>query len=440
MRVGMITLGCAKNTVDTEIMLGDLQARGYRFTDQPADANVLIVNTCGFIEAAKQESIDTILEMAQWKEEGCCQALIVTGCLTQRYGAEILEEIPEVDAVLGTGTFGQLSAVIDRVLQGERVLLVADPSYDYDTVTSRLRVTPRGSAYVKIAEGCDHRCAYCAIPLIRGPYRSRSRESIVQEVSRLAAEGVQEINLIAQDTTRYGLDRYGRLELTALLQELLKIDGPAWYRLLYLYPTFFNEELLDLIARQERVLDYLDLPLQHISPRILRDMQRPDDPDSIRRLLYRVRERVSDITLRTAFIVGFPGETDDDVAMLADFMREIQFDHVGVFTYSQEEGTLAASRPDQIPEAAKEERRDFLMMEQQPISLARNRRYIGRTIEVLVEKRWPAGDGVIGRGRKDAPEVDGLVYVRGTDAAPGKIIPCDVQEAQEYDLLGVLHK
>ena len=437
LKVGMITLGCAKNTVDTEIMLANLKDHGYEFTANPAEAHILVINTCGFIQAAKEESIETILEMAAWKEQGVCRLLLVTGCLTQRYGQEILAEMPEVDAVLGTGMLDQLPLVIEKALAGERVCAVSQPTFDYDTAGGRLRVTPHYSAYLKIAEGCDHRCAYCAIPLIRGKYRSRSQESIVKEVESLAREGVQEINLIAQDVTRYGLDRYGRHALTDLLRQVLKVEGPAWFRLLYAYPTNFTSELVELMASEPRLLEYIDLPLQHISPRILKAMRRPDNPEQVRRLLNRLREAMPEITLRTTFIVGFPGETDQDVEQLAKFMQEFQFDHVGVFTYSREEGTAAADMPEQIPEAISHERRDYLMSIQAPISLGRNERYVGRTIEVLVEEDWSDGNGIIGRGRKDAPEVDGLVYVRNTEARPGQIILAHIEQALEYDLVGV---
>lgn len=437
LKVGMITLGCAKNTVDTEIMLAGLRAQGYELTNDPAIADVLVVNTCGFIQAAKEESIETILEMATWKDKGSCRLLLVTGCLTQRYGQEILDEMPEVDAVLGTGMLDQLAQVIRRVQAGERVCAVAEPTFDYDATAERLRVTPQYSAYLKIAEGCDHRCAYCAIPLIRGKYHSRSQESIVREVEALAREGVQEINVIAQDVTRYGQDRYGRFELPNLMRQLLQIPGPAWFRLLYAYPTHFSPELIELMRSEPRILEYVDLPLQHISPNILKAMRRPDNPEQVRRLLYGLREAMPQITLRTTFIVGFPGETEQDVELVADLMREICFDHVGVFTYSREEGTVAADMPNQISAAISQERRDYLMSLQVPISLARNERYLGQTIEVLVEEHWPDGKGIVGRGRKDAPDVDGLVYVHNSQARAGEIILADIQQALEYDLVGV---
>ncbi len=436
----MITLGCAKNTVDAEIMLGDLKERKFIITNNPAEADILIVNTCGFIETAKQESINTVLEMAEWKENGNCKALIVTGCLTQRYGEEILAEMPEVDGVFGTGTFHRLVEGIERVLSGERVLLVGEATFDYETAGKRLRVTPNHSAYVKIAEGCNNRCSYCAIPLVRGDFHSRSKEHIVEEVRALAQEQVVEVNLIAQDTTRYGLDRYGSFELTNLLRDLIRVDGVAWYRLLYCYPTHFTDELIELIATEDRVLNYLDLPLQHINPRILKDMRRPHDVEAIRSLLNRLRERIPDLTLRTSFIVGFPGETEAEFQELAEFLQDMQFDHVGVFTYSQEEGTAAASRDDQIAESVKEQRRDHLMRLQQPISRARNQRFAGRTIEVLVEEAWREGKGITGRSRKDAPDVDGLVYVRDCSAKPGELILVDVEAARDYDLLGVIHR
>jgi ribosomal protein S12 methylthiotransferase len=433
----MITLGCAKNTVDTEIMLASLEKQGHVFTPEASQAEILVVNTCGFIEAAKQESLSAILEMAGWKESGECRALIVTGCLTQRYGQQIIDEMPEVDGVLGTGNFHLLPEVIERVFRGERVLLIGKPSFDYDQVTDRLRVTPNHSTYVKVAEGCDNCCTYCAIPLIRGGYRSRRPENIRQEVAQLAESGVREVNLIAQDTTRYGFDLFGRLELPDLLRSLLTIPGPSWFRLLYCYPTHFTDELIDLLASEPRLVNYLDIPLQHISPRVLAEMNRPSDPNQVRGLIAKLRERITDLTLRTTFIVGFPGETEADVQMLADFLQEMEFDHVGVFVYSQEEDTVAGARSDQVPLEVREARRDRLMALQRPISRRRNQRFVGRTIEVLVETSWPAGRGVIGRGRKDAPEVDGLVYVRDFAAVPGSLINVHIEQARDYDLVGV---
>lgn len=434
----MVTLGCAKNTVDTEIMLADLCEHGHVFTARAEQADVLVINTCGFIEAAKQESLNTILEMAEQKQTGRCRALIVTGCLTQRYGEQIMQELPEVDGVLGTGNFHLISEVVERALAGERVLEITAPTFDYDQFSQRLRVTPAHSAYVKVAEGCDNCCSYCAIPLVRGGYHSRRLESIHQEVSRLAAEGVKEINLIAQDTTRYGWDLSGQLQLPQLLRSLLTIPGPAWFRLLYCYPTHFTDELIELLASQSRLVSYLDIPLQHISPRILREMNRPDDADQVRQLLQRLRQRIPDLTLRTSFIVGFPGETDDDFQLLEDFVREVEFDHVGVFAYSQEEGTAAGARPDQVDLAVREQRRERLMAVQRPISRRRNQRLVGRNLEVLVEAEWSAGAGVVGRGRKDAPDVDGQVYVRDANVAVGSLVQVSIQVARDYDLVGVL--
>ncbi|MGI6357483.1 MAG: 30S ribosomal protein S12 methylthiotransferase RimO [Bacillota bacterium] len=441
MKVGMITLGCAKNTVDTEIMLADLKQRAYQIVSDPSQAEVLVINTCGFIEAAKRESLETILEMAGWKQDGDCQSLIVTGCLTQRYGKQIMEDMPEVNGVLGTGNFHRLDEVIQRTLSGERVLLIEQPTFDYDQVRPRLRVTPAHSAYVKIAEGCDNRCSYCAIPLVRGGYRSRKQESILSEVAQLAAQGTVEINLIAQDTTRYGQDRNGQLLLPGLLRSLLTIPGPSWFRLLYGYPTHFTDELIELLATEPRLVKYLDVPLQHISSRILREMNRPDDVEQVRRLIRKLRQRIPDLTLRTTFIVGFPGEQESDVQLLAEFMQEMEFDHVGVFAYSQEEGTAAAQRQDQVPPTVREQRRQRLMALQQPISRRRNQRFVGRTIPVLVEGNWPAGNGVFGRGQKDAPEVDGLVYVHDAQGTqPGTIIDVEICAAKDYDLVGVARK
>lgn len=433
----MLTLGCAKNTVDTEIILGDLSRRGYTFTPNPAEAEILIINTCGFIEAAKQESVDTILEMAEWKRKGKCRVLVVTGCLSQRYGEQLLADMPEVDGVFGTGSFNLLPEKLPALLQGERLLLVDSPSFDYDAAPTRLRVTPNHSAYVKIAEGCDNRCSYCAIPLVRGSYRSRRRESILQEIRGLVAEGVQEINLIAQDTTRYGLDIYGNYALVELLDEVLKQAGPSWLRLLYCYPTHFTDELIELIAKEDRILNYLDIPLQHASPRILKDMKRPSDLEACKKLLHKLRQAVPDLTLRTSFIVGFPGEQEEDVEILESFMREMKFDHVGIFTYSQEEDTEAGVRTDQISAKIKTARKERLLAVQREISAERNQRFLGKEIEVLIEKAWPEGKGVIGRSRKDAPEVDGVVYIPDCSIPVGRLTTVTVVEAHEYDLVGV---
>lgn len=433
--IGVISLGCTKNQVDTEIMQGLLLKAGHMFVTDHATAEVILVNTCGFIEAAKTESIETILTAAGYKA-GNCRVLVVAGCLSQRYARELMDEIPEIDAMVGTNTFKHVVQAIEAVLAGGRPIYVDDSRYDYSDIVDRTS-TLSYSAYVKVAEGCDNRCSYCAIPLIRGDFYSRPPGSIVDEVKALAAGGVREINLIAQDTTRYGLDLYGKLALPDLLRELLTVEGPDWYRLLYCYPAHITEELLELMAHERRILNYIDLPLQHISQPILDAMGRRGSAAEIRRLIRRMRELMPDIVLRTTFIVGFPGETDSEFNLLRDFVRETQFDHVGVFQYSAEEGTDAQQMADHVPEAIKEQRFHELMSLQQEISRENNRRYLGRIITVLVEKNWAPGSGVIGRAEKDAPDVDGRVFVRDTKAESGDIIKVCVTKTADYDLWGV---
>ena len=347
-----------------------------------------------------------------------------------------MDEIPEIDAMVGTNTFKHVVQAIEGVLTGGRPIFIDDSRYDYSDIVDRT-TTLSYSAYVKVAEGCDNRCSYCAIPLIRGDFHSRPLSSIVDEVRALAADGVREVNLIAQDTTRYGLDLYGKLALPALLRELLTVKGPEWYRLLYCYPAHITDELLQLMAHERRILKYMDLPLQHISQPILTAMGRRGSAVEIRRLIRRMRELMPDIVIRTTFIVGFPGETDLDFSLLHDFVRETRFDHMGVFQYSAEEGTGAHQMTDHVPETIKRQRFQDLMSLQQRISRENNRRYLGRIITVLVEASWATGNGVIGRAEKDAPDVDGKVFVRDTKAQSGDLIEVCVTKTADYDLWGV---
>jgi len=440
--VKIISLGCAKNLVDSEVMSGLLNESGYSFTEDDQDADVLVINTCGFIDAAKEESIGAIVEATRYKKEGACKALVVTGCLAQRYKDEILAEIPEIDGIIGTGEVSRIAEVIREALQGKKPAIVTLPSYLYDHNTPRILSTPKYSAYIKVAEGCNNRCAYCAIPLIRGEYRSRPVESVVTEAVRLAGQGVREINLIAQDTTRYGLDIYGEYKLPILLRSLAEIDELSWIRILYAYPTHFTDELIDVIAGEDKVCKYLDIPLQHADDDILLAMHRQGSRRDILKLVEDLRKKIPGLALRTSLIVGFPGETEDKFRTLANFIRDVQFDKVGVFTYSPEEGTPAAKMPGQISDEIKEGRKDRLMRIQQDISLARNNAKIGSIISVLIEGKEASENEIyVGRSEFDAPEVDGVIFVNGRALAPGDIVQVRVTHAYEYDLIGeVIHE
>ena len=380
----MVSLGCAKNLVDSEIMLGMLRDAGYEITSDSQEADAIIVNTCSFIGPAKEESIDTILEMAEYKSQGNCRALIVTGCLSQRYGEELMEEMPEVDAVVGTGDFDQIVNILNSALEGRRTTQIGDKNISYEKELPRMLSTGGYSAYVKIAEGCDHRCAFCVIPSLRGRFRSRSLESIVTEVMGMAVQGTKEINLIAQDTSAYGIDLYGKPQLPELLRRLAQIEGIEWIRVLYTYPANLTDELLEVMATEPKVCKYLDIPLQHANGNILRRMRRPADQLRIKELIEKIRRRIPDITLRTTLIVGFPGETEAAFAELCQFVSEIEFDHVGVFPYSREEGTEAYDMEGQVDEEVKLQRRDKLMQIQQGISWRKNRR-VDKIYPVLIE-------------------------------------------------------
>lgn len=433
--VGVVSLGCAKNLVDSEVMLGILQESGMAFTHDPADADILVVNTCGFIESAKQESIDTILDLARYKEEGRCKALIVAGCLAQRYREELAKEMPEIDAMIGTGDFPRLPEILREALTGKHLVAVGRPEYLYNEQTPRIISTPKHVAYLKIAEGCDNYCSYCIIPALRGRYRSRTLESVINEARKLAAAGTKELILVAQDTTRYGVDLYGRPDLPRLLKELHGLEGLSWIRLLYCYPDTFSDELIETMAALPKVVKYVDLPLQHASDRLLRDMNRRSTQAEARALIGRLRQAMPDVTIRTTFIVGFPGETEEDFAELLTFMRDIRFDRAGVFTYSQEEGTVAAKRPDQIPEALKKKRYHRAMALQQTISQEKNQAWVGRTLRVLTEGHTDQGY-TSGRSFRDAPGIDGLVYFPGK-VPVGEFVTVRIEKGMEYDLVGV---
>ncbi|MBR2215088.1 MAG: 30S ribosomal protein S12 methylthiotransferase RimO [Selenomonadaceae bacterium] len=436
MKAGFVSLGCAKNLIDTEVMLGLLQKHGIEITNRPAKADILIVNTCAFIQSAKEESITTIINMADFKESGRCRSLIVAGCLGERYRQELLDEIPEADAILGTGAWHRIMEAVEETLKGHRVVLVGENETIYDAKTPRIITTPAYTAYVKIAEGCNHACAFCAIPGIRGRFRSRSVEDIREEVAALAAKGVKEINLIAQDTTGYGLDLYGRPQLPQLLQNLAKVDGVEWLRFLYAYPTLFTDELIETIAAEPKICKYVDLPLQHASDRILKAMKRPDTQEKLQALIKKIRENIPGVTLRSTFMVGFPGETEAEYQILRDFVEKMRFDKLGVFTYSREEGTAAYDLPEQVPEEIMQERYHDLMSLQARISQEINESWEGKELDILVEGRDEELENIaIGRSRREAPEVDGCVYIEGdADSQPGDIIRAKVLQGFTYDV------
>lgn len=433
LKVGMISLGCNKNRVDSETALGLLQARGYEFTGDPAEADVLMVNTCGFIGPAKEESIDTIFEMAEYKKTGRCKLLVVTGCLAQRYESALLEEIPEIDILMGVNQYDKLADAIDGALKGKahQSLCQDDLSYfEHD----RVLTTPAYTAYTRIGEGCSNRCTFCAIPLIRGNYRSRPQANILAEIEKLAKQGVREHILVAQDTTRYGTDWQEHTALPELMQRAAAIEGVDWLRVLYCYPDETDERLLDTIASHDNICKYLDIPVQHINDLILKRMHRRGDSGDIRRALRGARER--GLTLRTSIIVGFPGETEEQFSELMDFIAETEFDRMGAFAYSPEEGTPAALMPNQVPEEIKQERLDRLMTLQAGISLKRNQARVGTVEKVLVTDRSAEGY-ILGRSQREAPETDGeIVFTARRLPEIGSFVNVRLTEADTYDLKG----
>ena len=438
MKAGFVSLGCSKNLVDTEMMLGIFREHGIELTPEPAEADILIVNTCAFIESAKEESITTILNMAEYKESGRCRSLIVAGCLGQRYGQELLDDMPEADAIIGTGAWNRIMEAVEESLKGHRVVIAGEDKLLYDEHTPRITTTPAYTAYVKIAEGCNNRCAFCAIPYIRGAYRSRPIEDIRDEVANLAARGVKEIILIAQDTTEYGRDLYGEPQLAKLLRTLCTVEGVHWIRTLYSYPTYFSDELIETIASEPKLVKYVDLPMQHAHDEVLRRMHRPDTQASMRALIEKLRTRIPGVTIRSTFIVGFPGETDAQYQTLRNFLEEMRLDKVGVFTYSREEGTPAYDMPNQVPEDVMQERYHDLMSLQCKISEELNHELEGRELEVLVEGRDEEQANIaVGRSYREAPDVDGQVYIEGdTDSQIGDLVRVRVLQGFTYDVVG----
>lgn len=423
-------LGCEKNRIDTEHMLGLLVEAGYQVDTNEELADYVIVNTCSFIQAAREESVRTLVELAEANKK-----IVITGCMAQHFQDKLLDELPEAVAVVGTGDYHKIVDVIKQVEVGQRVKQIsAQPTYIADETTPRYRTTPEAVAYLRVSEGCDYRCAFCIIPYLRGKQRSRSIESIVKEAENLAAEGVKEIILISQITTNYGIDIYGEPKLAELLRALGKVDIP-WIRMHYAYPTGLTPAVIQAMQETANILPYLDLPLQHSHPEILRAMNRPWQGRVNDKIIDTIKEALPEATLRTTFIVGYPGETDEQFEHLVQFVQRHEFDHVGVFTFSPEEETPAYSLPNQLPQSVMDERRNILMQVQQPISLNKNKAEVGKVVDVLIEQEHPETGELVGRSGRFSPEVDGLVYVKG-DAHLGTIVPVAIRDADVYDLYG----
>lgn len=444
MKIGVVSLGCPKNLVDSETMLGLIHEENYEITNDPSEAEIIIVNTCGFIESAKEESINTILQMAEYKKSGSCKYIIVTGCLSQRYAEELFNELPEADAIAGVEVYDEIGSIIKRVMNGERFIMLerSKPDVIYtskETFLPRILTTPSYTAYLKIAEGCDNCCSYCAIPKIRGPYRSKPMEQVLKEAKALADNGVKELIVVAQDTTRYGEDLPGgKLLLADLLKELNKIESLKWIRVMYCYPNNFTDELIETFASLDKVCKYVDLPLQHASNRLLASMNRYDTTEEVETLLAKLRKRIPGIVIRTTFIVGFPGETDADFEELKEFVEQQRFENAGVFAYSQEEGTVAGAMPNQIPDEIKQERYHELMALQAQISEEIHKDTEGQTLEVLVEGIEEDGSGLhYGRSYREAPDIDGLVFIENPgDIKPGCFVKVNILQGFTYESVG----
>lgn len=444
MKIGIVSLGCPKNLVDSETMLGLIHEEKYEITNDPSEAEIIIVNTCGFIESAKEESINTILQMAEYKKSGSCKYIIVTGCLSQRYAEELFNELPEADAIAGVEVYDEIGSIIKRVMNGERFIMLerSKPDVIYtskETFLPRILTTPSYTAYLKIAEGCDNCCSYCAIPKIRGPYRSKPMEQVLKEAKALADNGVKELIVVAQDTTRYGEDLPGgKLLLSDLLKELNKIESLKWIRVMYCYPNNFTDELIETFASLDKVCKYVDLPLQHASNRLLASMNRYDTREEVETLLAKLRKRIPGIVIRTTFIVGFPGETDADFEELKEFVEQQRFENAGVFAYSQEEGTVAGAMPNQIPDEIKQERYHELMALQAQISEEIHKDTEGQTLEVLVEGIEEDGSGLhYGRSYREAPDIDGLVFIENPgDIKPGCFVKVNILQGFTYESVG----
>lgn len=437
MNILFVSLGCDKNLVDSEVMLGLIREKGYNITNDEKEADIIVVNTCCFINDAKEESIQTILEMAEYKKTGNLKALIVTGCLAERYKAEIQEEIEEVDAVLGTSSYENIVEVIDDVLVGKKIQNFNDVNYLPSKKSNRVNTTGGFFSYLKIAEGCDKHCTYCIIPKVRGNYRSVPMEKLIDEAKMLEASGVKELILVAQETTLYGVDIYGKKSLPALLKEFCKIDGIEWIRILYCYPEEITDELIQVMKEEDKICNYLDMPIQHAADGILKRMGRRTNKQELLDIVSKLRKNIPDISLRTTLISGFPGETKEDHEEVLDFIDEVEFDRLGVFTYSPEDDTPAAKMESQIREETKIARRDEIMELQQEISYELSEKMVGKTLKVLIEGKLPEDNIFIGRTYKDAPNVDGYIFVKSDrELMSGEFVNALVTGAKEYDLMG----
>ena len=437
MKIFFVSLGCDKNLVDSEVMLGLLTKEGFTLTNDETQADIIVVNTCSFIHDAKQESINTLLEMAEYKKSGSAKVLIAAGCLAQRYQQEILDEIEEVDAVVGTTGYGDICKVVNDVLEGKRLLNIRSLAELPLTDAKRVITTGGYSSYLKIADGCDKHCSYCIIPKIRGEYRSYPKEAILKEANELAAAGVRELNIVAQETTMYGKDLYGKKVFHELLRDLCKIEGIDWIRILYCYPEEITDELIQVMKEEKKICHYLDLPIQHASDAILKKMGRRTNKQQLMDIIAKLRKEIPDIALRTTLITGFPGETWEQHEELMEFVETMRFDRLGVFTYSAEEDTAAALMPNQVDEDVKVQRQEELMMLQQEIAFEISESMIGRTLDVLVEGRLPEEGIYIGRTYKDAPDVDGYIFITAEEEIiSGDIVRVKVTGSNEYDLVG----
>lgn len=439
MKILFISLGCDKNLADSEEMLGLLTARGHEIVDDETQADAIVINTCCFIKDAKEESVETILEMAEYKKTGSCHALVVTGCMAQRYQKEIIQEVPEVDAVLGTTSYGDIVKALEEAVAGNHFEEFRDIDYLPDTGSKRVLTTGGHFGYLKIAEGCDKHCTYCIIPKLRGRFRSVPMERLIAQAEDMAEQGVKELILVAQETTVYGKDLYGKKSLHILLKKLCEIRGIRWIRILYCYPEEIYDELIETIRDEKKICHYLDIPIQHASDRILKRMDRRTSKQELIDIIGKLRKEIPDIVLRTTLITGFPGETEEDHEELKEFVDEMEFDRLGVFTYSPEENTPAAEMADQVPEEVKEERRDELMELQQEISYDRGQDRIGQELLVMIEGKVADESAYIGRTYGDAPKVDGYIFVQtGELLMTGDFAKVRVTGALEYDLIGVL--
>ena len=437
MKIGFVSLGCPKNQLDTEVMLHHLLDAGYEITPDETEADIIVINTCAFIEAAKKEAIDNILDIAWFKENKSLKGIIVTGCMTERYREAVLEEFPEVDAVLGVGSIHKIVEAVKYVEEKGRGYSSFLDKNEVELGGDRVLTTPPHWTYLKIAEGCDNRCTYCAIPDIRGKFRSRPMEDVIKEAVGLEELGAKEIIVVAQDTTRYGLDLYGEYSLAKLLEELLKATKTVRYRLLYCYPDKITDELCDVIAQNDRIIKYIDIPIQHVVGKILKRMNRHGGEEAVRSAIKKLRERIPGITLRSTVIVGFPGETEEDFTELCEFVKQARFDRLGVFTYSREEDTPAYDFEDQIDEQVKQDRYDIIMKEQMLIGAELNEQKIGTVVRVLCEEYDPVSETCYGRSDADAPDIDGKVYFRAFPRpAPGSYVDVQISDVIDYDLFG----